>query len=95
MRMKLVFVEELDQYARWKNVLKDLKPEKKVKVSKESPVVHGKWVQRKHNNPFSLYSCSVCGGMSWNFGYNGQRQIMREQQSRFCPNCGSMMDLKK
>lgn len=46
------------------------------------PVVHGRWVERHHNNPLGGYfmnHCSVCG-------------MGRYEEYNYCPNCGTKMD---
>ena len=51
-------------------------------------VAHGLWV--KDSICGGAYVCSECGGSSWY--YDAHCYITK---SRFCPNCGTKMDLQK
>lgn len=48
------------------------------KTADVAEVVHGKWIDKGHDN---IYECSKCGDMWMGVGgYN------------YCPNCGARMD---
>lgn len=48
-------------------------------------VTHGEWVIA--DAPCEEYKCSICGGAAWYYDYD-----RRIHESRFCPNCGAIMD---
>ena len=50
-------------------------------------VRNGEWVESKILD--ERYVCSICGGACWYYDYQGE-----VAKSRYCPNCGAMMDGK-
>lgn len=59
----------------------------KIPSADVAPVVHGHW--EASGEPCEKFNCSVCGGASWYYDYQGD-----VAKSRFCPNCGAKMDLE-
>lgn len=48
----------------------------------------GKWVES--DIPYESYVCSECGGACWYYDC-----LAMVAKSRFCPNCGAMMDVSE
>lgn len=57
-------------------------------ITPESLVVHGRWEQSRI--PCERFCCSICGGAAWYYDVN-----KNVKKSRYCPTCGSKMDLKE
>lgn len=51
------------------------------------PVVHGRWIlEREPNGKPYCFHCSVCDGDFHHIGI--------KSATKYCPNCGSRMDLE-